>query len=207
MNGGETEERFRRCGTRRQERAWARIRAWGDPHRDDGCCPRSSIRFRPIRTSGRSEPDVGPVVSQRPEADRGVRPVVSCSSRACLPGRPCSCLRDAPSPLERVSSEKVRNPVWIFSGGRSFRGSDRVVDVIFAGWGMGDGGDRQRFGSSPCGVVGQGRWGEGPVPTGNAGSRRGAGGHRTAEVPPRCAITTAPRDPARHLARPFRRRC
>lgn len=118
--------------------------------------------------------------------DRGWRPAVSCFSRACLLARrlidPCV----APSPLERVSSEKVRMLVPEFSREPRFPGRNPSISGVFAVWAV-------------LGIC--------VPPSRNADSRRGAGRHRTGSDRPKRLITTALRDRATRPARPCSRPC
>jgi hypothetical protein len=126
------------------------------------------------------------VSNPRPCTDRESRPAVSCFSRACLLARRWSDPCVAPSPLERVSSEKVRPPVPNFSGEPCFSGPNTSFSGVFVVWGF----------SGICGP-----------PSRNAGSRRGAGRHRTGSDRPEPLITTAPRGRATRPAPPCSRRC
>lgn len=118
--------------------------------------------------------------------DRRSRPAVSCFSRACLLARRIADPCVAPSPLERVSSEKVRPGVPDFSDMPPFSRWNRLFWAVFIGWGI----------SVDC------------VPRSrNAGSRRGAGRHRTGSDRLGRDITTALRDRATLPARPCRRSC
>jgi hypothetical protein len=85
---------------------------------------------------GRTPAAAGSLVAARPSTDRGSRPAVSCFSRACLLARrlidPCI----APSPLERVSSEKVRPLVPDFSREPHFSGRNMSIFAVFVVWGL-----------------------------------------------------------------------
>lgn len=177
---GDAHATFGRCGSRWSDRA------------PRGGMPR---RASPLRRPGRS---------RRPEADRGPRPAVICSLRACLPVRRCSDPRDAPSPLERVSSEKVRTAVRIFSGTTRRACPVRRIIGVSAGWenGAGPGGATGGPAARAAGAGGPGRL---AGRCGNAGSRRGAGEGRSQLGRTGPIITSAPRGRARHLAPPCRR--
>jgi hypothetical protein len=110
---------------------------------------------------GRSLTTAGGLVAEwrtnpRPNTGRGSRPAVSCFSRACLLARRWSDPCVAPSPLERLSSEKVRPLVPNFSREPRFSCRNMSISGIFVVWGI-------------VGICGPS--------SSNAGSRRGAGRH------------------------------
>ena len=142
--------------------------AWADA----GCC-----RWR---RRGGTDPKL------RRCTDRGPRPAVSCFSRACLLARRSSDPCGAPSPVERVSSEKVRPLVPNFSREPRFSGRNMSISGDFVVWRL----------AGICGPSSR-----------NAVSRRGAGRHRAGSDWPKRLITSAPRGrataPAPPCSRPY----